>query len=250
MKMETPPHKITFFIPNLFTSLNMFCGFLSIIYSSNNEIYNACILILFGSCFDLVDGRIARLTNTQSSFGEQFDSMSDLITFGLAPAILAYDHFLYNFGKVGIACAFVFCLSGALRLTRFNVNYKKVKGNFFQGLPIPCAALALAGYVLWTKEFHIFLGYEAVIIPYIFLLSFLMISNIPFNSFKDSPFIKKYRKFILFILFISLLLLFSYEELFLGIFVNSYILLSLLSFLIKKKNKDFILDWEEESNEP
>ena len=133
--------KLAFFLPNSFTALNLACGFFSILLSFKGEFYFACIVLGLGAIFDSVDGRVARLTGTQSSFGEQFDSLSDLISFGMAPSFLVFNRFLSESGRVGVIVAFFYLLCGALRLARFNANINKVSSTFFQGLPIPSGAL-------------------------------------------------------------------------------------------------------------
>ena len=126
--------KLAYFLPNTFTALNMGCGFFSIVLAWKGEFYNACMLLFLGAIFDSVDGRVARLTGTQSTFGEQFDSISDVISFGIAPALLVYNRFFLDLNKFGIMISFVYCLCGALRLARFNANIDKVSSTFFQGL--------------------------------------------------------------------------------------------------------------------
>ena len=117
--------KFAFFLPNTFTAMNIGCGFVAIMFSMQGEFYKACMFIFLGAIFDSVDGRVARLTGTSSSFGEQFDSLSDLISFGMAPAIIFYNRFLIDSGRVGMVIAFLFLLCGALRLARFNANIEK-----------------------------------------------------------------------------------------------------------------------------
>src|SRR5690606_19468750 len=132
----------------IFTALNMACGFVAIILALKGQYYKACMLIVLGAIFDSVDGRVARLTGTQSHFGEQFDSLSDLLSFGFAPAMLFYLKFLNSGARLSLVTTFLFILCGALRLARFNANLDRVKSDYFQGLPIPGAAMALIGYIL------------------------------------------------------------------------------------------------------
>ena len=148
--------KLVFFLPNTFTALNMGCGFVAIMYSMQGSFYKACMFLVLGAIFDSVDGRVARLTGTQSSFGEQFDSLSDLISFGIAPSLIFYNKFLTGTGRIGIVIAFLFLLCGALRLARFNANINNVSSDYFQGLPIPGAALAILSYILISLEFDIY----------------------------------------------------------------------------------------------
>ncbi|MEI8346972.1 MAG: CDP-diacylglycerol--serine O-phosphatidyltransferase, partial [Pseudomonadota bacterium] len=147
--------KLAFFLPNTFTALNMACGFASIIFAQQGDFYKASMILILGAIFDSVDGRVARLTGTQSDFGEQFDSISDVITFGAAPAMLMYARFFTDLGRFGLVISFLYLLCGALRLARFNANIDKISSEFFQGLPIPGAALAQAGLVLTSLQYPI-----------------------------------------------------------------------------------------------
>ena len=135
--MLNNPKRLAFFLPNTFTALNMACGFFSIILGYQGQFYQAAMILGLGAIFDSVDGRVARMTGTQSVFGEQFDSISDVVSFGVAPAFLVYNKFFINLGRIGLVTSFIFLLCGALRLARFNANIDKVSSNFFQGLPIP-----------------------------------------------------------------------------------------------------------------
>ena len=201
--MNTGFKRITFFLPNIFTALNLGCGFAAIILSVNGRYYDAAMILILGAVFDSVDGRIARLTETQSSFGEQFDSMSDIISFGLAPAFLVYQKYLLNFGRLGATIAFVYLLCAALRLARFNSNTDKISSSYFQGLPSPGAALAIVGYILLAEKFPVLDEISLLPPVYTLLYGLLMVTTIPFNSFKDNPWIKKHRRSALFILFIN-----------------------------------------------
>jgi CDP-diacylglycerol--serine O-phosphatidyltransferase len=162
--------KLSFFLPNIFTALNMACGFASITLSIEGRFESACILLILGAIFDSVDGRIARITGTSSHFGEQFDSMSDLISFGAAPSFLLYQKYLHQYERLGAVIAFLYILCGALRLARFNANIEKIRSDFFQGLPIPGAAMALIGFILFSEAMPQFDYYMAVAPFYTFIL--------------------------------------------------------------------------------
>ncbi len=240
--------KLAFFLPNSFTALNIACGFVAILFSIQQDFYKACMLIILGAIFDSVDGRVARLTGTQSHFGEQFDSLSDLISFGIAPSIIFYNKFLLNLGRVGMIVAFLFLLCGALRLARFNANIDRVKSDFFQGLPIPGAAASLIGFILVSSEFPQYLHNRYIAIPYILFFSALMISNIPFPSFKQSDWVKRNRKKVLFFLLLVSSSLFIYEELMIFVIINLYVLSSLIYLLFHKKQFEGIFDWDQEEH--
>ncbi len=241
--METK--KISFFLPNLFTALNMACGFVAILLAFKGEFYKACLFVGVGSIFDLFDGRVARWTGTQSSFGEQFDSLSDLISFGMAPAIIFYTKFLSGYERLGIVLAFIYLLCGALRLARFNVNINKVSSDYFQGLPIPGGALALISYILISLDFNIF-NDKYISSIYIFVYSLFLISTIPFFSFKKSEFIQKHKRKVFLLIVLLIALIFVYEEVILFGILNVYALISLVLFLKNRKNVvDDLLDIDE-----
>lgn len=237
--------KLAFFLPNAFTALNIGCGFLAIIFASQGLFYRASMVILLGAIFDLVDGRVARLTGTQSAFGEQFDSLSDLISFGLAPSLIFYFRFLQDQGRLGIICTFIFLLCGALRLARFNANIEKVDPNYFQGMPIPTSALALVGFTLTSSLMRDFPWsfWPAI---YILFYGLLMISNIPFPSFKKSEWVKKRGKQVLAIIFLLAVLVYTYREIMLLVTISVYAVGSILYFLTHRKKFEDIFDWKEE----
>ena len=136
-----------YLLPNLFTLAALFAGFYAIVQAMNQRFELAAIAIFAAMVLDGMDGRVARLTNTQSAFGEQFDSLSDMTSFGVAPALVMYEWILSDLGRWGWAAAFVYCAGAALRLARFNANLGVVDKRFFQGLPSPAAAALIAGFV-------------------------------------------------------------------------------------------------------
>lgn len=237
--------KIFYFLPNIFTALNLACGFVASILAWKSDFYNACIILLLGSIFDSVDGKVARLTGTSSSFGEQFDSMSDVISFGLAPSFIAYNYYFKPYGRIGIVIPFIFLLCGALRLARFNSNIDRVDSNFFQGLPSPAGALGIVGMILFSLEFEIL--QNRIIFPGVLMvgISILMISNIPFNSFKNSPWVKKNKKYALMILLASVILTISYLEVMIGLVIFTYIGTSLFYFFLKRGELKDVFKWSD-----
>lgn len=175
-----------YLLPNLFTSASLFCGFYSIIASFKEHFVPAAIAVLVSVIFDGLDGRVARLTNTTSKFGAEYDSLADVISFGIAPAILAYSWSLSIYGKWGWIVAFLFVLCGALRLARFNIQIGIIESNVFNGLPIPAAASVVATMVIFFDyvgaegKFH-----NIFIMIFVILLSLLMVSSVKYYSFKD-----------------------------------------------------------------
>jgi CDP-diacylglycerol--serine O-phosphatidyltransferase len=238
--------RFAFFLPNTFTAMNIGCGFIAIMFSIKGDFYRACMFIMLGAIFDSVDGRVARLTGTQSQFGEQFDSLSDLVSFGMAPALIYYNRFLVDSGRVGMVVAFLFLLCGALRLARFNANIDKVKSDFFQGLPIPGAAIAVLSYILVSLEYPEVFMNKYLAIPYIIFYSLLMVSNIPFTSFKNSEYVKKHKRQVLFVIFIIISSIFIYEELMIPVIISVYVLSCMIYLLLNRKKFNGLFDLGEE----
>ncbi|NSL56478.1 CDP-diacylglycerol--serine O-phosphatidyltransferase [Uliginosibacterium aquaticum] len=136
-----------YILPNLFTSAALFAGFYSIVQAMNDRFELAAVAIFIAMVLDGLDGRVARLTNTQSQFGAEYDSLSDMVAFGAAPALVAYEWAMKDLGKFGWVAAFIYCVSAALRLARFNTNIAVVDKRYFQGLPSPAAAALLTGFI-------------------------------------------------------------------------------------------------------
>jgi CDP-diacylglycerol---serine O-phosphatidyltransferase len=174
-----------YILPNLMTTGNLFCGFYAIIHSINGDYIKAAYWICAASVFDFLDGRLARLTRATSKFGAEYDSLSDLVSFCVAPAIMLYLWALQPFGRIGWLGSFLFVTCGALRLARFNVQANVVEKNYFQGLPTPMAAGIVASSTLafqdleWEAKGHIGLLFMT------YLLAFVMVSTFKYRSFKD-----------------------------------------------------------------
>jgi CDP-diacylglycerol--serine O-phosphatidyltransferase len=177
-----------YLLPNLFTMAALFAGFFAIVQAMNQRFELAAIAIFAAMVLDGMDGRVARLTNTQSAFGEQFDSLSDMTSFGVAPALVMYEWILNELGRWGWAAAFVYCAGAALRLARFNANLGVVDKRFFQGLPSPASAALIAGFV-WLAIDNKFPIKEAWMPWVAFGLTvyagFTMVSSAPFYSGKS-----------------------------------------------------------------
>ena len=176
-----------YLLPNLFTTAALFAGFYAIVAAINGTFELAAVSIFVAMVLYGMDGRIARLTNTQSEFGAEYDSLSDIVSFGLAPALVAYEWLLFELGKVGWLAAFVYTACAALRLARFNTQAKSEDNRFFQGLPSPAAAAVLAG-VVWlgnTYELRESTISLSLLLMVTFAVAALMVSNVRYNSFKD-----------------------------------------------------------------
>ncbi len=176
-----------YLLPNLFTTSALFAGFYAIVAAINARYEPAAMAVFVAMILDGMDGRIARMTKTESDFGVQYDSLSDLVSFGLAPALVAYQWSLQGLGKLGWLAAFIFAAAAALRLARFNTQAGSADKRYFQGLPCPAAAAVIAGMV-WFDSVGKPLG-EAVITLFAFVLTIviglLMVSNIRYHSFKQ-----------------------------------------------------------------
>lgn len=175
-----------YILPNLFTLAALFGGFYAIVMAMNLRFDLAAIGVFAAMILDSLDGRVARLTNTQSAFGEQMDSLSDMVSFGAAPALIAYEWALKGLGRWGWVAAFVYCACAALRLARFNVNTAVVDKRYFQGLPSPAAAALVTG-LIWVMNDLEWAGAELswVMFGVALYAGLTMVTNVPFYSFKD-----------------------------------------------------------------
>ena len=238
--------KTLFLLPNLITLSSIFCGFDSIRLSaraqSADDFYRASILLVFALLFDMLDGRVARLTKTQSAFGLQIDSLADVVSFGVAPALLVYQWSLNQAGVVGIVCSFLFVGAGAVRLARFNVlsmgeGGKPTKpGKYVIGLVIPGAAGILVSLVLANHAIGGNLRAAQYVWPLCGLtviLSFLMVSNMKFRSFKELKFNARTVAFVLFIVASSAIISLQTNPAFvLTWLLACYIVLALVEFFV------------------
>ena len=194
-----------YLLPNAFTTAALFCGFYAIVMAMNMQFSNAAVAIFAAMVLDAVDGRVARLTNTQSEFGAQYDSLSDMVSFGAAPALIVYEWSLRGMGKLGWLAAFVYCAGAALRLARFHTNIAVVDKRFFQGLPSPAAAALVAGFI-WLMDDLRIAGADFLWLSWSITLyaGLTMVTNVPFYSFKDVNF----RKSVPFIAIFLIVLIF------------------------------------------
>jgi CDP-diacylglycerol--serine O-phosphatidyltransferase len=182
-----------YLLPNLFTTGALFCGFYGVIAAMRGDFESAAIAIFFAAVFDGLDGRIARLTNTQSKFGAEYDSLADMVSFGVAPALVAYSWALHGLGKIGWSASFIYVACAALRLARFNTQAESADKNFFTGLASPAAACCLASAVWVCHD----LGWVGDALPFEMsvvmalltaVMGLLMIANFPYYSFKGIDF--------------------------------------------------------------
>ncbi len=222
-------------LPSLFTTGNVFCGFYAFVAVLNEQFYFAAWAIVAGMIFDGLDGRIARLTKTTSAFGEQYDSLADIITFGMAPALLAYSWVLKPFGRLGWMAAFLFLLCAALRLARFNVTKPEIRSEHFIGLPSPASAVVIASIVIAFEDLFATRMNPFIMVMVVYALAFLMVSNIKYPAFKQFDFKKRvvFSRFLFVILFIFVLATIPRVALFiLGI---TYAIIGPIGLLLKNK---------------
>lgn len=172
-------------LPNLVTTGNLFCGYFAILQAIHGDFLKAAYAIVAASVFDLLDGRLARLTRSTSKFGAEYDSLCDLVSFGVAPSLLLYNWALSPFGRLGFIVCFLFATCGALRLARFNVQAGIIEKNYFQGLPIPMAAGIVASSVLAFEDLELTASGHIGLLVMAILLAFVMVSNFRYRSFKD-----------------------------------------------------------------
>jgi len=242
--------KGVYVLPNLFTTGNLFCGFWSIISVFQDQYFFAAVAILLAAVFDALDGKVARLSGSTSKFGVQYDSLADLISFGLAPAILAFSWALRPYGRFGWLAAFLFVVCGALRLARFNVMAAVGDTKYFKGLPIPAAASMIALTILlylrlietaWVKDI--------VILVMIYVLAFLMVSNIRYSSFKELDLAKRKRFSIFIYVVLSLVVIVMEPVLVLFVFILAYTFSGPISMLLAWRKKKALKKLEPTSAE-
>lgn len=220
-----------YILPSLLTTCSVFCGFYAFIATMNDQFDVAAVAILIAIVFDGLDGRVARLTGTSSAFGVQYDSLADVISFGMAPAFLAYAWVLKPFGHLGWMAAFLYLLCGALRLARFNVTKPDLLGNQFFGLPIPAAAAVVASIIIAFEDLFLTRLDPIIMVCVVYLLAFLMVSNLKYPAFKQLEF-KKRVPFTRFLFAVLILYAFAtIPKIALFIITGSYLLSGPLIFL-------------------
>lgn len=188
MSRKDPPSPVAYLFPNFFTAASIFTGFYAISLSLHHEFTAAAWFIFLALVFDGLDGRVARLTNTASHFGIEFDSLADIVAFGVAPALLMYLYVGEEYGRMGIVVSALFIIFGAVRLARFNVMTSRIEPSVFIGLPIPTAAIMIAISVLVLERYSALGAWKVLILPLGIVLAVLMVSNIRYPSFKKINF--------------------------------------------------------------
>lgn len=239
--MKQAPHK---HIPSLITALNLFAGFLSVIYTVQDKFIFAAWLIIIAAVMDVLDGKMARLVKSSSEFGVELDSLADIASFGFAPSILIYKSFFYQWDFIGIFISFLPLVVGSMRLARFNVEVvdTSVKDPFFKGLPIPAAAITIASYVMFSFAYFEKPVYIEALCGIIVITNFLMISRMKYDAPPTFTFRKKGDTIKSLIVLVLVPLLFIYPNLvifpFMAFFALSGILRAIIMFFIMPEQKE------------
>jgi CDP-diacylglycerol--serine O-phosphatidyltransferase len=218
-----------YLLPNLFTTGALFAGFYAIVQAMNGMFESAAVAVFIAMVLDGLDGRVARMTRTQSEFGAEYDSLSDMVSFGVAPSLLMYEWAFRDLGKIGWFAAFIYCAGTALRLARFNTNHEVIDKRFFQGLPSPAAAALVAGFI-WVMHDYGIAGVDVrwIAVALTLFAGLSMVSNIRFYSFKDFNMRKSVPFIAIFLLALFFILISSYPPgvlfmLFFGYSVSGYV---------------------------
>ncbi len=244
-----------YILPNLFTTGNLFCGFWAIISVFQEKFFYAAIAILLAGVFDMLDGKVARISGGTSKFGVQYDSLADLVSFGVAPAFLAFSWALRPYGRFGWLAAFLFVVCGALRLARFNVQSSSGETKYFKGLPIPAAASMIAlTILLYLRLIEAGGVKDIVILVMIYVLAFLMVSTIRYQSFKELGLAKRKPFSIFIFVVLSMIVIIMEPVIVLFAFALAYVCSGpvgmVLSWRKKKAPRKVELTPEEEPDVP
>lgn len=236
--------QLIYVFPNLFTAASAFLGVISIIASANGQFDKAAVYILLSLIFDGLDGRVARMTNATSKFGAEFDSLADIVAFGVAPAMLFYFSVGHMYGKLGSLLCAMYVVFGAIRLARFNIMIGVSEPSVFIGVPIPTAAVVVSMWILLYREHPFMQGLEWIMLVGLGVLSFLMVSNIRYPSFKKIDMQKGHLIKILVYLVIVFSLLYLYPIEIGTLLITAYLgyglIRGLYNFIIAKFHKNLV----------
>ncbi|MDR1659514.1 MAG: CDP-diacylglycerol--serine O-phosphatidyltransferase [Desulfovibrio sp.] len=204
------PGKGIYLLPNMITTMSLFFGFLALVWAMQGQYETSAMSLLLAALMDGLDGKVARLTNTASEFGIQYDSLADLAAFGIAPAVLLWQWQLQHFGRTGIAAAFFYTACGALRLARFNASTAAVGKRFFIGLPIPVAACTVSCFIFFAAHLPAFAlaGLPYAVFALAVALGLVMVSSVRYFSFKEYDFLRAHpiRSMLTFIVLLALVI--------------------------------------------
>ena len=222
--MSENMRKGIYILPNLFTTGSLFAGFYSMVATMNGDFRTAAIWVLVSSIFDGLDGKVARLTGTSSKFGVEYDSLADLVSFGVAPGLLMYSWALKPFGRLGWLAAFLFVVCGALRLARFNVHSGVSDRRYFVGLPTPAAAGIVASVVLFLGNGVISQWESAAVAAGTYIVAVLMVSTFRYYSFKELDFARRRPTGVLLLFVLAVLIVATHPQWFLLLLFSAYVL--------------------------
>ena len=252
-KLDSAKRKGIYLLPNLFTTGALFAGYYSIIAGIQGKYEMACLSIFIAALLDALDGRVARLTNTQSEFGEQYDSLSDLVSFGIAPSLLMFNWSLYHLndvhpvmGKIGWLAAFIYAVSGALRLARFNTQIGVIDKAYFQGLPSPAAAAVVTSFVWICVDLELMgTDLKYIAMPLTIIIGLLMVSRFRYYSFKTIPF-KENVSFVWILLLVLVFVLLTIKTAWVLFVVFTTYALSgiIMTILAIKQKKHYGIVWD------
>jgi CDP-diacylglycerol---serine O-phosphatidyltransferase len=236
--------QLIYIFPNLFTAASAFLGVISIIASTSGQFEKAAVYILLSLIFDGLDGRVARLTNATSKFGAEFDSLADIVAFGVAPAMLFYFSVGHMYGKLGSLMCAMYVVFGAIRLARFNVMIGVSEPSVFIGVPIPTAAVVVSMWILFYKEHAFMHGFEWIMMIGLGVLSFLMVSNIRYPSFKKIDMHKGHiiKILVYLVIIFSLLYLYPIEvgTLLITAYLSYGLIRGIYNFIVAKFHKNLV----------
>ncbi len=232
------------FIPGSFTTANIFCGFLSIVYAFDGNMVTASWLIVIAAILDALDGTVARLTRSYSKFGIELDSLADVVSFGVAPSILIYAVYFRDIHNIGVVISFLPLFFGAMRLARFNVNQDSFVKKEYSGLPIPSQAVVLSSFIVFNYHYWGYLRLAKMLAPLAIFLGVLMISNVEYDTLPKFTFRmskKNNRKLILFILSSLAVMIFPSTAMFL--LSSTFVLMGIVRAIIRSiRNADEVMD--------
>jgi CDP-diacylglycerol--serine O-phosphatidyltransferase len=223
-ELRQQPRRGIFLLPSLLTTGNLFCGFLALVLASQSRFTDAAISIFVAMVMDMLDGKVARLTKTTTQFGVEFDSLADVVSFGVAPAFMLYALALAPLGRAAWFGAFLFAICGALRLARFNVYSGVTDRRYFVGLPIPAAAGIVASVVLLLGNDEIPRWLGAAVAAGTYLVAILMVTTFRYYSFKEIDFARRRPAGVLVLVVLGVLIVATYPQWFLFLLFTAYVL--------------------------
>jgi CDP-diacylglycerol--serine O-phosphatidyltransferase len=223
-----------YLLPSLFTVANLFFGFWAIIDAINGNLERAGWLIFLAGMLDGLDGRIARLAHASSNFGREYDSLADVISFGVAPAILAYQWALRDMGRWGLVVGFLFVVAGSVRLARFNVKVEQSDPRYFTGLPIPGGAAAIVMLVLVDPEPVIDPRFKVLVGLYLLLIALLMVSNIPYRTFKEVNLRRRWPATLFFVIAVIVAMIAATPVTTLAVMLCAYLIAGPVEWLLRR----------------